>query len=47
MANTLLIGATDLARYDREIHLDSWGSFLSGIEHRGDDVVLPGMPGLA
>jgi hypothetical protein len=45
MANTLLVGATDLARYDREIHLDSWGSFLSGIEYRGDDIALPGMPG--
>jgi hypothetical protein len=45
MANTLLINGTDLTRYDREIMVADWGSMLSGIEYRGDDVILPGMPG--
>jgi len=45
MANTLLVNGTDLTRYDRTIDLESWGSFLSAVEYRGDDLVLPGMPG--
>ena len=45
MASTLMIGATDLTRYDRTIMLADWGSFLNEKEYRGDDVVLPGMAG--
>lgn len=45
MANTLLVNGTDLTRYDRTINLESYGSFVSAIEYRGDDIVLPGMPG--
>lgn len=45
MANTLLINGTDLTRYDRTIDLESWGQFLSGIQYRGEDLVIPGMPG--
>jgi hypothetical protein len=43
--NTLLIGATDLTRYDRTIDLESYGAFLASIAKRGDDLILPGMPG--
>jgi hypothetical protein len=46
MANTLLVNGTDLTRYDRTIMLADWGSFLGGIQYRGDDVVIPGMPGV-
>ena len=45
MANTLLIGATDLTRYDRTILLADWGTFIGGPALRGDDVLLPGMIG--
>jgi hypothetical protein len=45
-APTLLIDGTDLTRYDREILLDSWGPLVSGIEHVGDDVDIPGMAGV-
>ncbi len=45
MPNVLLVNGTDMTRYDRTITLDSWGTFLSAITYRGDDVVLPGMPG--
>lgn len=45
MATTLLVNGTDLNRYDRTITLTDWGPFLGGKEFRGDDVVIPGMPG--
>jgi len=45
MPQTLLVNGTDLTRYDRTIDLESWGSFLAAIEYRGDDLILPGMPG--
>jgi hypothetical protein len=45
-APTLLVDGTDLTRYDRTIMLADWGSFVSGKEYRGDDVTIPGMPGV-
>lgn len=46
MAQTLLVDGTDLTRYDRLIVLADWGPMLSGIQYRGDDITIPGMPGV-
>ena len=46
MANVVLVDGTDLTRYDRTILLADWGALLGGIEYRGDDVTIPGMPGV-
>ena len=45
-APTVLFGATDIQRYDRMLLLANWGELLGGPEWRGDDVVIPGMPGV-